>query len=189
MRLNDISIRSLKNLSPIEALHPDNIGKLQSFFLKRRAEKNQSRLKRKSYFEVGQLVKKVITNPFRNRGYQHRFSIKNYKILAVLDDQVPVAYRLSEHPKNKIFYKEQLVAVGDESELRTSRVEKRILGIISAKHFPTKWLRSGKPTQYELKYLVRLDDKTDGVYMSRNDIEQYDNGPELLKHFDEKKSK
>ena len=177
----------MNNFTPIEAGHPDNIGKLQTFYLKRRAEKNKPRLKRKPYFAVGQLVKKVINNPFRNRGYQHRFSSKNYRIATILDDQVPVAYRLSEHPKNKIFYKEELLAVGDESQLKKSRVEKKILKIVSAKKIPTSWLRSGKPSSYELKYLVQPDTKTDSTYMSRKDIEKYDNGAELLKLFDEKK--
>ena len=139
-------------------------------------------LNRKPYFHVNQPVKKIEVDPFKQRGHKHRFSKDTYRITHVLDDAVPIAYYISDHGK-KLFYKEELTPVLDEYEMKKSLVARRILKIISSKRFATKWLRSGKAIEYETKYLVKTNENEQTHYISKEEIDQYDNGPEAFSEF------
>ena len=175
---------SLQNLSPTEALHLDNIPKLQAFYLKKRAKKNKPFLQRKPYFHLNQSVKKIVIDRFKQRGHRPRFSDKTFRITQVLDDAVPIAYHISEHGK-KLFYKEELVATADLNILNESVTSKKILGIISSKQFAIKWLRSGKPIEFEKRFLVRSNLSEKAEYLTREQIADYDNGIQLLNQFEE----
>ena len=87
---------------------------------------------------------------FRQRGHRPRFSDKTYRITKILDDAVPIGYRLSEHGK-RLFYKEELAPSVDSAILNQSVTTKKLLGIISSKLFKVetgkKWLATDKAAQ------------------------------------------
>ena len=177
---NNTKSRSLAGFAPND-IKGDNIAKLQAFILKRRAKKNKPFLNRKPYFSVNQPVRTVVFDKFRQRGYKARWSKEISYISAVLSDAVPQAYRL--RGSNRLWYKEELLAVDDEVLSNNSVNEKKILGIISSKKFPVRFLRTGKPISYEIKYLVRLEGKPESVYLTKAEVVDCKNGIESLKQF------
>ena len=87
---------------------------------------------------MGQFVKIVKLDPFRQRGFKARWSKEVYQITRILNDNYPIGYNVSSFGKT-LFYKEQLSAAGDPSELSKSTISKKILGIIGDKNFAIKW--------------------------------------------------
>ena len=178
---NSTKSPSLNFLSPIEASKADNIVKLQEFLFKKRAAALKSRLNQKPVFEVNQLVRKTIHNPW-NRVSNPRYSEKSYKISRIVKSGRPICYNLEGHGR-KLFYAQQLTPVSDDHH--ESLQKKELLGIISSKIFVISRLRSGKITESEKRYLVRAkDDDSSPVYMTASDIREYDNGEALLKEYD-----
>ena len=174
----------MDDLSPKEALLPDNIARLQKYFLKKRYEKVQPYKHRKPYFQLNDPVKVIQLDKFRQRGDKPRFSKKSYRISQILDDSIPICYRVTGHGST-LFYREQLTLSSDE--LEEKKTHKRILSILSDKQFATRWLRSGKAIQYEKRYLVRLNDKDEpSQYLTRKEIEEYDNGKDILEIYEKK---
>ena len=168
----------------MEALLPDNIARLQQFYLKKRYEKTKPYLHKKPYFQLNEAVRKIEVNNFRQRADKNRFSKQTYRITKILSNAVPIAYYISQHP-GQLFYKEQLSPVSDEKDIITTK--KRILAIISDKKFATKWLRNGKAIEYQIKYLVRITEAEPSRYLTKAEIEQYDNGSDLLTAYEKKK--
>ena len=172
----------MNKLSPQEALLPKNIPLLQSFYFKRIADQNKTLLDKRPAFALNQPVKKVVIDPLKQRGHKERYSDKTFRIVKIIKS-APFTYKISDN--SATFYKEQLAAADDPKILGQSVTSKKILGIISSKLFATKWLRSGKPIEYERRFLVRsnLNDKTE--YLTKEQLADYDNGLKLLTEFEE----
>ena len=177
---NNTKSRSIAGFAPND-IKGDNIAKLQAFILKRRAAKNEPFLNRKAYFSVNQPVRTVVIDKFRQRGYKARWSKEISYISAVLSNAVPQAYRL--RGSNRLWYKEELLAVDNEALSNNTVGEKKILGIVSSKKFPVKFLRTGKPISFEVKYLVRLEGKPESVYFTKAEVLDCKNGFESLNQF------
>ena len=125
-------------------------------------------------------MKVAVVHKFKQRGYAQRFSQKTYQVEKVLSDAVPIGYRISGHGA-RLFYKEELIAVDTPSVASDGYIGKRkVLGIISEKKFPVKWLRSGKAIQYQTKYLIRTSDKSQTFYATEQEVIEYENGPAQL---------
>ena len=179
---NNTKTPALNNLSPKEASKGDNIGRLQKFYLMRRAHKVKPYLKKKPAFHVGQYVKILLPNDkLRQRGDRKRFSEENYMI-SYITKTVPFTYRLKSLGR-RIFYKEQLSLVADPELVKKSLTNKRILSIIEKKRFPIKWLRNGKAVDFEMRYLVRTAFDDEKRFMTESELKEYDNGIEMLQSF------
>lgn len=170
-------------MKPSEASKPDNIVKLQTFYLKRRAAKAKPLIDKPPYFKLGQHVRRIILGETggigRFRGHKPRFSSKVFRITAILDDARPTAFRISEHGK-ALFYKEELTPSGDDETMNSSVIQKKILGILSSKRFAVKFLRNGKPIQFETRFLVRTNLSEKPQFFTEEEIKEYDNGSQLL---------
>ena len=130
---NSSAQQSLLGLSPLKSLDPSNIAQLQAFYLRKRAEKaSKYKKSNSSVYSVGQLVKIVLSDPFKVRGDKVRLSEKTYKVTHVLQS-VPVVYKISDH--NRVFYKQELEPSGDPESLQKSLSSKAILGIFSKKKY------------------------------------------------------
>ena len=65
--------------------------------------------------------------------------------------------------------------------------QKRILGILSSKRVPIKFLRNGKAIEYQINYLVRTNLSEKAQYLTQEEIKEYDNGAELLLNYQKQK--
>ena len=181
---NHTSSSAILNLSPLEASEPTNVARLQMYYLKKKYDHAQS-FKKKPPLKVGQSVKVVFRDPFKQRGFKRRWSSETYHITKVLDNAVPTCYNVSSFG-SKLFYLQELNPVVEEEHLKQSVTSRKILGIISDKQFPNRWLRSGKPLDYVRKYLVQTNLETANHYLSKSEILTYDNGAEKLKNYRER---
>ena len=177
---------SLLGNSPDQASSdPDIIAQLQAYNLRKRANRAKTFKNEKPAYKVGELVKIVEVDPFRQRVTTKRFSKENYKIRKVVNS-VPITYKLSEIDGTKLtrtFYKQELALAEDHTILNASVQAKRILAIIEKKDFPTKFLRSGKPLSFETRYLVKSNEKEEAFYLKKADFADYDNGTEMLENY------
>ena len=178
---------SLLNWSPIEAsTSPDAISQLQAYFFRRRANRAEKFKNEKPAFFEGQTVKVVKVDPFRQRVTKKRFSTENYKIRKVVKSSVPIVYKLAQlddTPLKRTYYKQELTNAQSEETLRKSLKSKRILAILSKKQFAVKWLRSGRPIEFEDRFLVRSNDKEESFYLTKSEFSNFDNGEEILNNF------
>ena len=145
--INETVTPSLDNLSPVEASQPDNIPRLQLFYLKHKAKKAQT-YKKKVPLKLNEIVKVAKKDLFRQRGFKPRWSSENYHITAVLDNAIPTAYYVSSFGR-RLFYREELNPIKNLSDLSSSLSQRKVLGIFGSKQFATQWLRSGKPIKFE----------------------------------------
>ena len=177
---------SLLNSSPNTAeSDPDIIAQLQAYNLRKRADRAKKFKNEKPAFKVGQIVKIVEIDPFRQRVTKKRFSKENYKIRKVVAS-VPITYKLSSidgSALHRSFYKQELTAAEDQSVLSASVQSKRILAVIQKKDFPTKFLRNGKAIAFESRFLVRTNEKEEAFCIKKADFENYDNGSEMLENY------
>ena len=180
---NSTPSSGLLGLSPKKALLPSNIALLQSYYIRKRAEKAERYLhKKSSIYAVGDDVKIVVRDLFRQRGDKERLSQKTYKITQVLNSSVPICYRIQGHTKT--FYKQELVPSLDSEQLSKSVTSNKILAILSQKRFPTKFLRSGKATSFENRFLVQDNRKAESHYLTRDQVLEFDNGSTKLESFE-----
>ena len=183
--LNETKLPSLNYLSPAEALKEKNIPKLQLFYLKRRAIRAK-KFKEKKPLKLGTAVKVAITQKFKNRGFKPRWGGVHY-VTKVLDNSIPTVYYVSSFG-TRIFYRNQLLEIENLKQLESSLVNKKlILTIMKDKLFAVKFLKSGKPIDWERKYLVKTSDSDENHYLFENEIMLYENGPDKLKAYREKK--
>lgn len=182
---NQTSQTSLLGFDPITAhTDPDAIAQLQAYYFRKRREHADRFKNEKPAFQVGQRVKIVETpSAFGQRVTQKRYSKENYIVDKVIQS-APLSYRLQS--VNRLFYKEQLTPTQSDEVLQKSLKEKRLLSILSHKRFATKFLRSGKPIEFEKRYLVRIKGKEEATYLTEDQIHAYDNGQELLTAYNSK---
>ena len=176
---------SLYGLSPEEALLPDNTAFLQQKIFKARRDKAQKYLKKRPPFKIGDKVRKIIRDKFKQRVNTHKWSSEKYTITGVRKT-APWTFFLSGNGK-KSFYSHQLLGEGKEEEEREENEPRQgslrlITSILSQKTVPTGFLRSGAAKAYEDIYLVTLPSKK-RRYMNRTELAQYSNGLELLNRF------
>ena len=172
-------------LSPLEARKPTNVARLQMFYLKKKV-KHANSFKKKVSLALNQNVKIVIKDPFKQRGFKARWSSKVYQIVKVLKNAIPTAYRVSSFG-SRLFYEQELNPVVEEERLAASAVSRKILGIINDKKFAIRWLRSGKPLEYEQKFLVQTNSEETPHYMTESEIHSFDNGQQKLITYQDKK--
>ena len=173
---------SLLNLSPNQASLPNNVAALQAFYLSRRARR-ATKLKKPAKYHEGQLVKKAVVDPFKQRGDRPRLSQANYTITKVLDKAVPTTYEISGH-EGKVFYEQQLFPVANQEELQKSVRARRILVILHKKNFPVQFLRSGRPLKFELRFLVKTNEREENYYITKPELLEFDNGEQALEKFE-----
>ena len=184
--INETQTPALDHLSPSEAILPQNQARIQLFNLKRKAQYANSFKDQKPAFTVGQFVKIVKLDPFRQRGFKARWSKEVYQITRILNDNYPIGYNVSSFGRT-LFYKEQLSAAADPSELSKSTISKKILGIIGDKNFAIKWLRNGKPIDFELRYLVISNTEPESHYLNEKQVLAFDNGLSQLSAYKNRK--
>ena len=178
---NNTALKSLDGLSPNQAARSKNIPRLQEFFFKKKADKVKNYLKKKPLFKLGDKVRKKTQKGFKQREHMSRYSERIYTITRVNFADTPITYCISDHGK-RIFYSAQL-ALLTESDHESSSLRHEILAILSKKKIPIKWLRSGKPIDFEDRYLVRLGNADEPKYLTFEQLKDYDNGYELLMKF------
>ena len=177
---------SLLGKTPIEAAtSPDVIAQLQAYNFRKRAKKAEKFAKQKPAFFEGQIVKKTEVDPFRQRVTHKRFSKENFKVRKIVKS-APFVYKLSKTdgtPLPRSYYKDELSASQEDDILNKSISSKRILAILSKKQFATKWLRSGRPLTYEVRFMVRSNDRDGPFYANEEEIANYDNGTQMLRAY------
>ena len=181
---NSTKSPSLGNLSPNEAIKPDNVSFLQGYFLKNRAESLKPYSKKKPIFYMGQKVRRIRVEKFQ-RAHKSKYFDKIHTITKVLDLGIPICYNISDFG-TKLFYSQELTPVIEEDH-ENSTLRHDLLGIISSKKVVISRLRSGKPTEFQTQYLVKKSD-ADPLYMTASEIEEFDNGRQLLDEFEQLKS-
>lgn len=181
---NNTKSSALDDLSPNQVWNNwDNISRVQSFLLKRRASKAKKYINKVPALKIGQDVRRIVTTGFKQRGFKPKFSDKIYQITKVISNAVPYGFNISHHG-DTFFYEAELVPVIGRAHEKSS-VSKKILKIISEKKIAVKWLRSGKPISYEPRYLTRTELEDTPKYLSDKEILEFDNGEYMLKKFKE----
>ena len=183
---NNTQTPSLNNLSPIQANEPDNIAFLQKFYLQKK-KKHAGLFKKTPKFKVGQAVKIVVKDKFRQRGFRPRWSKEIYKISKILDNALPIGYYVDGFG-SKLFYEQELNPILSEPQLSSSLTAKKILAIIMDKMVATSYLRSGKGNHFERLFLVRTNMSDKNEFMSEREILEYDNGSEKLREYQQRKT-
>ena len=163
---------------------PDNVALLQERFLERRKKKAQALIRKPPIFTIGQSVRKVQFDKYRQRGHSQKWSKEKFKIVKVRNT-APWTYFLSGHGK-KQFYSQDLISA-DQEQPQDSEPLKLLSGIIQKKVVPTRFLKSGTPRAFEDIYLVTIPNEN-RRYMTRDQISNYANGTQLLERFLSKKS-
>ena len=177
---NSTEQAALLNNSPLIAeKDPDVIAQLQAYYFRQRRLHADKFKNEKPAFTVGQTVKIIEHSsggPFGQKVTKNRFSDKNYVVDRVVKG-APLSYRLKS--VNKLFYKQELTAADSDEVLRQAVKSNNLLGILSHKKFAIKFLRSGKPIEFEVRYLVKQKGKEEPFYLTKEEILGYDNGEEL----------
>ena len=181
---NSTKSPSLGNLSPNDAIKADNVSFLQGYFLKKRAESLKPYSNKKPIFYLGQKVRRIRVEKFQ-RAHKSKYFDKIHTITKILDLGIPICYNISDFGK-KLFYSQELTPVIEE-EHEKSTLKHNLLGIISSKKVVISRLRSGKPTEFQIQYLVKKGD-ANPMYMTASEIKEFDNGQELLDDFDRRSS-
>ena len=170
---------ALDGLCPSEAIQPEYTGRLQTFFLKRLYEKNRSYRNRPPKFSKGDYVKRLLNDrTMRKRGDRIKFGKEINQISKVIKSN-PATYKLHGLPGT--YYSQSLIPVINPKLTEQSVAQRTILEILESRKFATKWLRSGKPIEYESRYLVLTEN--DKKFMTKSEIEEYDNGQIMLDSF------
>ena len=181
---NQTESKALMGLSPNMASMPKNVARLQMYYLKKKSKHAESFTK-KEPLKVGQAVKVVYRDPFRQRGFKRRWSDKTYHIAKVLNNAVPTGYYVTSFG-SRLFYSQELNPVAEESHMADSIKSRKILGIISDKQIPIRWLRSGKPLELIRKFLVQTNEQEGNHFLTEAEILTFDNGSEKLKDYRER---
>ena len=130
---------------------------------------------------MGERVRKIVHDKFRQRGHTERFSKQIFTIKSIVDS-APYVYHLTPGDEKKIYYAEQLQSVGDEKGSLTKTTNNWLSGIIKKKKVAVKFLRSGKPIQFEDQYLCLYGD-SEKRYLNEKQVLAFENGKTLLDQF------
>lgn len=139
-------------------------------------------MKKRPAFKVGDQVRKIVNDKFKQRANTHKWSKDKFLISKVLQT-APYTFFLSSHGR-KSFYTSQLLGEGrEEEEVRQGQKPLQLIsGILQKKVVPTRFLRSGQARAFEDTYLVTLPNKK-RRFMNRTEILKFSNGAELLNKF------
>ena len=181
---NNTSSKGLpQGITPNKAANPDNIPKIQHFYLRRRAlwaKKMKTRHPR-SKFKVGDRVRKTeeADSLGPQRGHKIKFSTKVYEVVSITKT-LPRMYHIGifKAGKQRAFYGSEL-RIAEERTTDAPRIE----AIISSKKQPLTHLRSGKVKGSELIYLVAVEGDAKNRYLNSAQLEEYINGSEMLKSY------
>ena len=140
-------------------------------------------MKKRPAFKVGERVRKIVNDKFKQRAISHKWSKEKYTITAVRKT-APFTFFLSSNGK-KSFYAHELLAEGHQEEEGEEKQQRLISSIIQKKVVPTQFLRSGQARAFDNAYLVTLPNHK-RRYMNRSEILKFSNGGELLDKFSSK---
>lgn len=130
---------------------------------------------------MGEKVRKLVHDKFKQRSHTHKWSKEKFVITAVRRT-APATYFLSNNG-SKAFYSQDLLSEGQEEERPNNEAPLILLsGILKKKTLPTQFLRSGAARAFDDVYLVTLPNKK-RRFMNRSQILDFPNGAELLDAF------
>ena len=122
---------SLYGLSPEEALLPDNTAFLQQKIFKARRDKAQKYLKKRPPFEIGDKVRKIIRDKFKQRVNTHKWSSEKYTITGVRKT-APWTFFLSGNGKKSFYSQKDTPLFLSESVFRNNAPQLIVLSAINA---------------------------------------------------------